>query len=228
MRIIFVRHGHPDYAHDCLTELGRQHAAAAALRLQDEGIEAIYSSTHGRAMETASHLAEALHLPVTGCEFMREINWGSVDGEPLFADGHPWDTVDRMVAQGESLVDPDWQNSETFRRNRVVQCVEKVAAGTDAWLATLGYTREGLYYRAGKDTKRTIAAFGHGGASTAILAHLFNLPFPFVTSTMGPDYTGITIVELPDAEGALVKPRLEMLNDTRHIRGLTVENYFGK
>ena len=228
MRIIFVRHGHPDYAHDCLTELGRQHAAAAALRLQDEGIEAIYSSTHGRAMETASHLADALHLPVTGCDFMREINWGSVDGEPLFADGHPWDTADRMVAQGESLMNPDWQNSETFRRNRVVQCVEKVAAGTDAWLATLGYTREGLYYRAGKDTKRTIAAFGHGGASTAILAHLFNLPFLFVTSTMGPDYTGITIVELPDAEGALVKPRLEMLNDARHIRGLTVENYFGK
>ena len=228
MRIIFVRHGHPDYAHDCLTELGKKHAAAAARRLQDEGIEVIYSSTHGRAMETASHLAEALHLPVTGCDFMREINWGSVDGEPLFADGHPWDTVDRMVAQGESLVDPDWQNSETFRRNRVVQCVEKVAAGTDAWLATLGYTREGLYYRAGKDTKRTIAAFGHGGASTAILAHLFNLPFPFVTSTMGPDYTGITIVELPDVEGALVKPRLEMLNDARHIRGLTVENYFGK
>ena len=228
MRIIFVRHGHPDYAHDCLTELGRKHAAAAALRLQDEGIEVIYSSTQGRAMETASHLADALHLPVTGCEFMREINWGSVDGEPLFADGHPWDTVDRMVAQGESLVDPDWQNSETFRRNRVVQCVEKVAAGTDAWLATLGYTREGLYYRAGKDTKRTIAAFGHGGASMAILAHLFNLPFPFVTSTMGPDYTGITIVELPDEEGALVKPRLEMLNDARHIRGLTVDNYFGK
>ena len=228
MRIIFVRHGHPDYAHDCLTELGRQHAAAAALRLQDEGIEAIYSSTHGRAMETASHLADALHLPVTGCDFMREINWGSVDGEPLFADGHPWDTADRMVAQGESLMNPDWQNSETFRRNRVVQCVEKVAAGTEAWLATLGYTREGLYYRAGKDTKRTIAAFGHGGASTAILAHLFNLPFPFVTSTMGPDYTGITIVELPDVEGALVKPRLEMLNDARHIRGLTVENYFGK
>ena len=228
MRIIFVRHGHPDYAHDCLTELGRKHAAAAARRLQDEGIEAIYSSTHGRAMETASHLADALHLPVTGCDFMREINWGSVDGEPLFADGHPWDTADRMVAQGESLMNPDWQNSETFRRNRVVQCVEKVAAGTDAWLATLGYTREGLYYRAGKDTKRTIAAFGHGGASTAILAHLFNLPFPFVTSTMGPDYTGITIVELPDAAGALVKPRLEMLNDARHIRGLTVENYFGK
>lgn len=228
MRIIFVRHGHPDYAHDCLTELGKKHAAAAALRLQDEGIEAIYSSTHGRAMETASHLAEVIGLPVIGCEFMREINWGTAEGEPLQDDGHPWTTADRMVAQGQSLLDPDWTEKEPFRRNKVVQCVANVAAGTDEWLRSLGYTREGLYYRAGKDTAHTVAAFGHGGASTAILAHLLNLPFPFVTTTLGPDYTGITIVELPDAEGALVKPRLEMLNDARHIRGLTVDNYFGK
>lgn len=228
MRIIFVRHGHPDYAHDCLTPLGREHAQAAALRLKDEGIKAIYSSTHGRAMETAQHLADVIGLPVTGCGFMREINWGSVDGEALYADGHPWDTVDRMVADGQSLLAPDWMHRESFRRNKVVQCVESIAAATDDWLAALGYTREGLYYRAGKDTSRTIAVFGHGGASTAMLAHLLNLPFPFVTSTMGLDYTGITIVCLPDRAGALVKPHIELLNDARHIRGWTVENYFGK
>ena len=45
MRIIFVRHGHPDYAHDCLTELGKKHAAAAALRLQDEGIIEYYRNS---------------------------------------------------------------------------------------------------------------------------------------------------------------------------------------
>ena len=228
MRIIFVRHGHPDYAHDCLTPLGREHADAAALRLQGEGIEVIYSSTHGRAMETAQPLAEALGLPVTGCDFMREINWGSTDGETLYADGHPWDTADRMVTEGQSLLDSDWMNKEPFRRNKVVQCVENIAAATDEWLAARGYIREGLYYRAGQDTNQTIAVFGHGGASTAMLAHLLNLPFPFVTSTMGPDYTGITIVRLPDGQGALVKPHLELLNDARHIRGMTVENYFGK
>ncbi len=27
MRIIFVRHGHPNYERDCLTELGVKHAA---------------------------------------------------------------------------------------------------------------------------------------------------------------------------------------------------------
>ena len=30
MRIIFVRHGEPDYKRDCLTETGKAQAAAAA------------------------------------------------------------------------------------------------------------------------------------------------------------------------------------------------------
>ena len=33
MRILFVRHGHPNYEKDCLTELGHLHAEAAAKRL---------------------------------------------------------------------------------------------------------------------------------------------------------------------------------------------------
>ena len=64
MRIILVRHGHPNYADDCLTPLGRKHAAAAAQRLRDEGIQKIFSSTCGRAMETARHTADLLGLSV--------------------------------------------------------------------------------------------------------------------------------------------------------------------
>ena len=30
MRIVFVRHGEPDYEHDCLTPAGREQALAAA------------------------------------------------------------------------------------------------------------------------------------------------------------------------------------------------------
>ena len=41
MRIIFVRHGEPDYANDCLTEQGRIQAEACAQRLREEGIEEI-------------------------------------------------------------------------------------------------------------------------------------------------------------------------------------------
>lgn len=237
MRIVFVRHGHPNYVNDCLTELGRKHAAAAAERLKDEGISEIYSSTNGRALETAGYVAEKYGLPIVKCEFMREISWGSVDNEPLFLDGHPWSTVDAMVAKGESILNPNWAKEEPFVKNKMVGYTENIATSLDEWLKNLGYTRESLYYRvAGKNavnadgnrinTVKTIAAFGHGGAGSAIFSHLFNLPYPFVCTTINQDYTGITIVELPDTPGALVKPRFEIMNDARHIKDLRIENIY--
>ena len=54
MRIVFVRHGDPDYAHDCLTEKGLIQAKQAAVRLREEGIEEIWSSPMGRAQQTAA------------------------------------------------------------------------------------------------------------------------------------------------------------------------------
>ena len=44
MHIVFVRHGHPNYKLDCLTELGHNQAAAAAERLADEGIDKLYTA----------------------------------------------------------------------------------------------------------------------------------------------------------------------------------------
>jgi len=237
MRIIFVRHGHPNYVNDCLTPLGHKHAAAAAERLKDEGITEIYSSTCGRAYETAGYVAKKYGLPIVECEFMREISWGSVDNGPLFLDGHPWGTVDNMMAKGESILSPNWAKEEPFVRNKMVGYVENIAVALDEWLETLGYKREGLYYRVADknavgvggsriDTAKTIAAFGHGGAGSAIFSHLFNLPYPFVCTTINQDYTGITIVEFPDTSGALVKPRFEIMNDARHIRDLRIENVY--
>jgi len=227
MRIIFVRHGHPNYINDCLTELGHKHAAAAAERLKDEGISEIYSSTCGRAYETAEYTAKQYGLPIAKCEFMREISWGSVDNEPIIFDGHPWSTVDDMVAKGESILNSDWASQEPFVRNKMVSYVENIADALDEWLKMLGYTREGLYYRVtGLSTNKTIAAFGHGGAGSAIFSHLFNLAYPFVCTTLNQDYTGITIVELPDTPGALVKPRFEIMNDARHMKDLRIENVY--
>lgn len=228
MRIVFVRHGHPNYEKDCLTELGHLHAAAAAERLAAEGITEIYSSTCGRAYETAGYTARKLELEIVKCDFMREISWGSNDSEPLFLDGHPWNTVDDMIAHNESLLEPNWIQGERFCRNKVTADVQKVALDTDLWLESLGYRREGLYYQALGNTDRTIAAFGHGGASAAILAHMFNLPFPFTSSIMGPDYTAVTVVDIPNRTDVLVSPHFELLNDARHIRGLEIQNVYNR
>lgn len=228
MRIILVRHGHPNYEDDCLTPLGRLHAAAAAQRLKDEGIQRIYSSTCGRAMETAQHTADLLGLTVTGMDGFRELNWGSADGEPLLLKGHPWDTADWMAANNQSLLDPDWAKKPPFDRNMVLKSVQRVWQTADEWLLSLGYRREGLYYRVENPVYDTVALFGHGGETAALLSHLFNVPFPFFCSAMGPDYTGIVVLTLPDKAEGLVPVRMALVNDVKHIEGLRVENVFEK
>lgn len=226
MRIIFVRHGKPDGTGEHLTELGLKQAKAAAERLKTEKIDEIFSSTMGRALETAEHTAAVLSLKVTGLDFLREISWGSIDGAPIFENGHPWLIPSKLASNGVSLMERNWENGEFFINNRVSGEVKRVSADFDRWFSLLGYRREGLYYRVGDNTDRTVAIFSHGGSSSAVLAHMFNLPFPFVCSAIRPDFTAITVVRLSDEHGRLVAPEFETVNDTKHIEKINPNTEF--
>ena len=97
MRIIALRHGEsefnllrlcnddPSRAVD-LTARGVQQAQAAALRLRDRGIDAVYASPLLRALRTAEIVAESLGLAV-----VVELRLGDIcsgcDGQPLCIDG---------------------------------------------------------------------------------------------------------------------------------------------
>ena len=120
MRIIFIRHGEPDYENDTLTETGFKQAQLVAQRLKDENIEEIWSSTHGRALNSAKPTAELLGLPVKAVDFMREVTWGSKTGEKLFAGGHPWDIADEMARLGMDLNSPDWRTNAFFKDNNLL------------------------------------------------------------------------------------------------------------
>lgn len=220
MKIILVRHGHPDYVNDCLTSLGHEQAEKAALRLKDEGIQQIFSSPFGRAQETALHTAALLSQSVTTLDFMREIKWGSSDGNAIYADGHPWDTSLYALAQGNSLMDESWTKLPPFCNNTVFSETERVAVQSDEWMESLGYRREGTNYRViGADTNRTIALFSHGGSSTALLSRLLNLPFFYLCRALCPDFTAITVLSLSDVKGSITVPMIELANDSRHIKG---------
>ena len=80
MRILFIRHGEPDYAKDDLTDTGVRQAELLAQRLKNEGIEEIWSSPLGRAKRTALISSEVLGLPVKTLECMREIKWDGKTG----------------------------------------------------------------------------------------------------------------------------------------------------
>lgn len=229
MRIVFVRHGHPNYRDDCLTPLGRMQAEAVADRLMNEGICEVYASTKGRAMETAEPFCRRVGLPVWGLDFMREVSWGSSDSVELPFGGHPWQTVADMVRNGEDLLSTKWRGEARFSHNVVLSHIDRIVSGFDGWISDLGYVREGSYYRVvGESTDRTVAIFSHGGASTVVLSHLFGLPFPLMASAVRPNFTAVTVLKFPDEVGALVTPTIELLNDDRHLSAMQGEIDFGQ
>lgn len=219
MRIIFVRHGHPNYEEDCLTELGHRHAEAAAIRLKEDRIDEIYSSTCGRAYETALHTAEKFGLDVTQLEFMREIRWG---GEDVPMNGHPWGCAEAMI-RGEGL-DPfvydDCKKSRFFKENIVFESCKRISSEIDEWIAQFGYVREGAIYRCTEENGKQIALFSHAGSSSAAISHITNIPFVAFCGLTEPNFTAITYIDFPVLPGELVVPHISTLNDEKHIRGI--------
>ncbi|MBP5492159.1 MAG: histidine phosphatase family protein [Clostridiales bacterium] len=221
MRIIIVRHGDPNYERDCLTDLGRKQAEAAAVRLMDEGIEKIYSSCLGRAKETAEVFSEMSGIrPIYVLDFMREIRFGY--GEALYESGNPWDEADKTATEGKDLLDPAWRELPFFKENAATQDVDLVCRETDNWMRELGYEREGHYYRCVKtdEQEHTVALFCHGGSGTAMLSRIFNLPFPYLCGIIRMPHTAITIIRMEKSKDSKIMPVLELACDARHIQNI--------
>lgn len=219
MRIIFVRHGEPDYERDCLTETGKKQAQAAALRLEREGIEEIYASPMGRASQTAAYTAECLGLPVRTLSYMHEISWG---GPGIPQEGHPWTLSDWMISREDyDFYHADWRQHPYFKDNAAVRYLDEISAQFDALLLEQGYRHEGTRYYCDTDRQKTIAVFSHGGSGGCVLAHLLALPFPYVCTVLPYDFTSIIILEFPVQKGEYVHPRIELFNDAAHIRDIS-------
>ncbi len=213
MRIIFVRHGEPDYEKDCLTETGRKQAEAAARRLAQEGISEIYASPMGRAAETAGYTARMLGLPVHTLDYMHEISWGGA-GIPL--EGHPWTLSDWMIDQGFDFCREDWRQHPYFKNNLACRYLDEISNRFDAFLLQQGYRHEGIRYYCETDRQKTIAVFSHGGSGACALSHLLALPFPYLCSIMPYGLTSVTILEFPVKQNAYVHLRIELFNDLAH------------
>lgn len=214
MRIIFVRHGEPDYVRDCLTETGRRQAAAAAERLVREGISEIYSSPMGRASETASFTAARLSLPVQTLDYMHEVVWG---GPEVPDDGHPWTLSSRMFDEDNfDFSRQDWRQHPFFAANPVVQACDHIAGCIDEFVAAQGYRHEGRRYLCTAKEQKTVAIFSHGGSGACALTHLLSLPFPYVCTVLPYGLTSIITLEFPVRFGEYVHPRIELFNDMAH------------
>ena len=219
MRIIFVRHGEPNYEKDCLTETGRKQAAAVAERLAGEGISEIYASPMGRAAETAEFTSKKLGLPVKTLDYLHEITWG---GGGIPVEGHPWTLAERMINEEDfDFYGSDWREHPYFKDNTCMECYAEVSEKFDGLLKAKGYVHEGTRFLCETDRQETFAVFSHGGSGGCVLSHILALPMPYVFTVLPYEFTSVIILEFPVEKGKYIHPRIELFNDTAHNAGIS-------
>ena len=91
MKLLFIRHGDPDYTIDSLTEKGWKEAEFLSEKIAALDVRDFYVSPLGRAKDTASCTLKKNGRTATECKWLREfdvkIRRPDVHGEKII----PWD-----------------------------------------------------------------------------------------------------------------------------------------
>lgn len=214
MKLIFVRHGDPDYAHDSLTAQGRAEAAALNRRVAGWTPFDAYVSPLGRAQETARRALEG--RPETPCTlpWLHEFRGRLEDGRIC------WDLPPTVYAADAALVDPlGWQEAPTYRGTNVAAVHAETVEGLDTLLAGYGYRRQGRLYRTGPDTRSGAVAvlFCHMAITLDCLSHLLNCAAPVLWQQTFLPPASVTVLGTEEHEPGVAQWRAQCLGDVCHL-----------
>lgn len=217
MRLLFIRHGDPDYEKDSVTEKGAREIGLLADRLVNENIAAAYVSPLGRAQVTAQATLSRIGLAGTTCDWMREFD-GTVTMPQTGKKHIFWDFLPSFLEEYPALYSPEsWQGVPFVRESDVPQKYAKVCEGLDGVLAAHGYVRQGRHYAVTCANRDTLAFFCHFGVTCVMLSHLFGLsPVPLLHHFAAAPSSVTTVYTEERREGVALF-RAAALGDTSHL-----------
>ena len=218
MLLYIIRHADPIYNPDTLTPKGKMQAQALAKRLAVHGLDKIYSSPMGRALETASFTGDLLGLPVNIEDWTQEVadrfTLTMPDGSTKFA----VDVDNTLYRSDDNLnLGADWHTAEIFSSINIRDEYQKICDKSDEFLARHGYTRENGVYKITCANDDRVAVFCHGGFISVWLSHLLNIPLHIFIAGIGINHTGVTVVEFANRDNGYTAPYCLGISDISHI-----------
>lgn len=230
MLLFYIRHGHPTYNPDCLTEAGFKEAEALIKRTERIKPDKIFASTSNRAIQTARPTAKMLNREITLLDWCNEGHaWGEFtvkneNGDALWCFQHT-PTVELFASDEIQSLGHKWMMHPFFKETRIISGINRIQSETDAFMEELGYRRKsnGIYSALTPNDDR-IALFAHQGFGMAFLSCLLGIPYPFFCTHFDMTYTGITVIEL-DGNDACVPKMLQLSNDS-HLLASDMETVY--
>lgn len=217
MRLLFIRHGDPDYEHDSLTEKGMREAELLAARMQGIRADAYYVSPLGRAQKTAQPTLVRNGRSAQTLDWLREFVYPIV--LPETGEKHLiWDFMPAFMQENGQLYSAqDWMKVPFIAQSDVPAEYNRVCDGIDSLLAEYGYRRAGTEYETDRPNKKTLVFFCHFGATGVILSHLLNFsPVAFLQHFAAAP-TSVTTVFTEERERGKVSFRCTGYGDVSHL-----------
>jgi len=219
MKLIFVRHGDPDYEHDCLTETGELEGRLLNERIKTMSIDECYASTMGRARRTAELGLMGTGLVPTECDWMREfhapVKRPDLNGEMSWV---CWDWLPSDWTCHEEFFDPKrWSDQSIMAEANVRKEYDRVCGKLDELIAEHGYERCGKLYRAVNPNNKTLVIFCHYGVTCVFLSHLINVSPMVLWQGISMAPTSLTTVVTEERRPGIAYFRASSIGDTSHL-----------
>lgn len=217
MKLIFIRHGDPDYENDTVTPRGQKEVVALNARVKKWVVDRFYCSPLGRARATADGALKDTGRTALTEEFLREF-YVRIDDPITGKKRIPWDLMPVYWTKVPQLYDKDeWQNAPLYGTGEVAPQREFVVSGIDRILAEYGYIRDGNIYRTEKGSEKTVVFFCHLGVQFVILSHLLGLSAPVLWHGFFVAPTSVTTVATEERQAGKVAFRCKGLGDVSHL-----------
>jgi len=243
MRLLFLRHGDPNYVTNKLTEKGRREAELLSEYLKNEPIDKIYMSPLGRAQETASYTLEKKGMTAEVADWLQEFPArldvrGSKELQAIYNDTpkNPdgsliagrivWDMLPSYWENDPDALDFNkWMDTEPMKKSGADVLYRQVTAEFDKLLAENGYVRDGSMYRVEKGNHQTIAFFCHFGITNVLLSHLWHISPVLLWHSILMPTSSITELYSEEREKGRALFRGIRIGDITHLRDSGVDPF---
>lgn len=227
MKIVFIRHGDPNYELDALTEKGILEAKALMPRIEKINADYYYVSPLGRARQTAQIAMERIDKEAKVLDWLRE--FPAVVEHICEPNPGPqcWDWMPSDWAKEPSFYDIDhFFDHPVMANGHVKEIYEDVLRHFDALLKKHGYAKNGKTFDVLKANHDTLCFFCHFGIECVLLSYLINVSpmilwHGFVAST-----SSATIVNTEERQKGIASFRISHFGDTSHLDASGLEPSF--
>lgn len=155
MRLIFIRHGDPDYSIDNLTEKGKKEVELLTERIckwfpdkADLNKVHFYTSPLGRAKATGAPALEKLQQTATELSWLQEFHYRTEYPKNFFVEELRgcstmcWDLIPEVYTADKNYFNKNkWQFTRLMKKGNIKHHYKEVCEGFDKLLAEYGYVR---------------------------------------------------------------------------------------